>query len=491
MNSNVKKLSTGAMLSYLSIALNVLTGIVYTPWMIQQIGQSQYGIYTLATSLTSLLMFDFGLSTAVGKYVAEYHAVGDQNAVNRVVGMFYKLYMILDATILAVLVVVFFLIGDIYKSLTSQELETFKIAYVLVSVSSLISFPFVPQSGILMAYEKFNQLKITDIIYRILVMCLNATVLYTGMGLYALINVGTVAGVLSIAWRAYLIHKTTSVRANFAAWDKDLFSEIIKLSFWVTVYSLASRLVFNITPTILGVVANSEAIAIFGVVHTIEGYVYLVSTAINGLFMKKIASIARGVNEEEDLTSLMTNVGQYQFLINAIFCVGFISIGKDFIQLWMGSDYLDAYLGVVLILLPGMIYNALEIAHSAMIFQNNAKKLAVTNIVTGFVNVTLSVFFSRLWGVIGASLSIFTAYIVRNILTLAVCRANLKADFRFFIKEVYLKPIPLILFWLLVGYLINNMIDVCSWFHLIIKGILIVAFMATSGGSCYLLLKKK
>ena len=73
MNS-AKQVKIGAILSYLSIALNIITGLIYTPWMISQIGKSQYGLYTLANSLITLFLIDFGLSSATSRYI--YRIIG-------------------------------------------------------------------------------------------------------------------------------------------------------------------------------------------------------------------------------------------------------------------------------------------------------------------------------------------------------------------------------------------------------------------------------
>ena len=69
MKSNQLKL--GAVLSC-SIGVNVLAALIYTPWMIAQIGKSQYGLFTLANSLITLFLIDFGLSSATSEYVSLY-----------------------------------------------------------------------------------------------------------------------------------------------------------------------------------------------------------------------------------------------------------------------------------------------------------------------------------------------------------------------------------------------------------------------------------
>ena len=51
----------GAILSYVSIAVNIIAGLLYTPWMVNQIGGDDYGLFTIVNSLITLFMVDFGL----------------------------------------------------------------------------------------------------------------------------------------------------------------------------------------------------------------------------------------------------------------------------------------------------------------------------------------------------------------------------------------------------------------------------------------------
>ena len=57
------QIKIGAILSYLSIGINIIAGLLYTPWMVDTIGKSDYGLYTLANSLITLFLVDFGLSS--------------------------------------------------------------------------------------------------------------------------------------------------------------------------------------------------------------------------------------------------------------------------------------------------------------------------------------------------------------------------------------------------------------------------------------------
>ena len=164
---NSKQIKFGALLSYIAIAFNIVSGLLYTPWMVEAIGKSQYGLFTLANSVIILFLMDFGLSSATGRYLAKYNAAGDKEGAERFLGAVYKLYLILDVAILCVLTVVFFLIDGIYVNLTPEELSQFKVVYVISALFSVINFPFVTFNGILTAYEKFVPLKLADLLYRV------------------------------------------------------------------------------------------------------------------------------------------------------------------------------------------------------------------------------------------------------------------------------------------------------------------------------------
>ena len=61
----INQLKAGVLLSYLSVGIGALVSIIYTPIMLRLLGQSEYGLYTLAGSVVSYLsILNFGLSSS-------------------------------------------------------------------------------------------------------------------------------------------------------------------------------------------------------------------------------------------------------------------------------------------------------------------------------------------------------------------------------------------------------------------------------------------
>lgn len=468
MNST-KQIKFGAILSYFAIAFNIISGLLYTPWMVETIGKSQYGLYTLANSLITIFLVDFGLSAATSRYLSKYNAEGNKEAAEQFLGAIYKLYMIIDGVLFAVLLGIFFFLEQIYVKLTPAELEQFKVVYIISALFSVINFPFVTFNGILTAYEKFVPLKVIDLLYRVMNIGFTIVALLMGKGLYALVTVHAAVGLLVLVLKYIVIRKTVPLKIKFGSAEKGIYKEIFSFSLWSTVSTLALRLVFNITPSILGVVANSTAIAVFGVVTTLEGYTYTITSAINGMFMPRISKLLTQENGDKDLNALFLSVGKFQFVLNGLIVAGLFVVGKSFISLWMGEDYLQAYYGILLVVLPGMFYNSLQIANTTMIVQKKVKTVAYVNVATGVINVLLSFPFSKIFGVWGACLSICVAYTVRAVSLNIIYHRELPLNIPAFVKKCYLRMSVPIVLTVLAGIGINRWIADGGWLVFFLK----------------------
>ena len=107
MASNIAK---GALISYISIFINIIISFVYTPWMIHKIGTSDYGLYSLIIAFVSYFLLDFGLNTSITRFIAKYRAQGDDQKVADLMGLTTKVYLIIDTIIFIALLTMYFYI---------------------------------------------------------------------------------------------------------------------------------------------------------------------------------------------------------------------------------------------------------------------------------------------------------------------------------------------------------------------------------------------
>ena len=105
--SNQRK--SGAILSYVSIIVSTLIQLLYIPFLIKMLGQSEYGLYSLINSVIGYLtILDLGFGNAIVVYTAKYRAQGKFEEEKKLQGMFFVVFCIIGL-IVGVLGVILFL----------------------------------------------------------------------------------------------------------------------------------------------------------------------------------------------------------------------------------------------------------------------------------------------------------------------------------------------------------------------------------------------
>jgi O-antigen/teichoic acid export membrane protein len=198
------------------------------------------------------------------------------------------------------------------------------------------------------------------------------------------------------------------------------------------------------------------------------------------MFLSKITRILTTDDDGARLTELATKVGRFQYALNGLIIVGFALVGREFISLWIGESFSEAYYGILLVLIPGLLFNSLQIFHTAMIAQNMVRYQAFIQIIMGVCNVGFSFVLSYFFGVIGACLSIFIAYMIRLLLTIILINKKLKINLWDYIKNCYLKmTLPVVVTGAASFFLIKYIEDT-SWTLLVAKALLIIAIYAVA-----------
>ena len=472
MNSS-QQIKLGAIMSYVAIGINIVSGLVYTPWMIRSIGRENFGLYTLALSVITLFVFDFGLSAAVTRFIAKYLAEGRQDKANNCLGLVYRLYLAIDLVLLAVLAILYFFIPQIYKELTPEEIDKFKIIYVMVSVYSVLSFPFIPVNGVLTAHEKFVQLKMCDVAHKLMIVGAMTVCLLLGYGLYALVIVNVTSGLLTIVLKLWVIYFRTPQRINYGYYNRTEFGQVVSYSGWVTVMQVAQRFIFNIAPSILGYFSGSASIAILGIAMTIEGYTYTFSSAINGMFLPRVTRIV--THDSNELLPLMVRVGRVQILIIGAIILGFICLGQDFIQLWVGEKFSASYLCAVLIVLPSLLKLPQEIGVQTIYAMDRVRHLAIVYVGMAILNIILAISLAPSLGALGISISVCIAYLFRTMGLDFIFWRELHIDVLTFFRKAFVPLLPPLVLVLIIDIMVVYYNPLAlSWFSFVLESLVFI-----------------
>ena len=92
----MNQLKGGIVLNYIIIVLNILLGLLYTPYMLRMLGQNEYGLYSLVASIIAYLtLLDFGFGSAIVRYTAKFINENKQKEQWELNGMFLSVYSII------------------------------------------------------------------------------------------------------------------------------------------------------------------------------------------------------------------------------------------------------------------------------------------------------------------------------------------------------------------------------------------------------------
>lgn len=334
----MNQLKLGVVLSYATSIVSLFLGLFYTPWMISLIGQSNYGLYTLAISVINLFLMDMGLGTALTRFLSKCYAENRYDDANRYLRTAFAVYTVLALIVAVALIAVFFLINRIYSGLSASEIEVFKSLYVVVALYSVISLPFMSQQSILIANERFVAYRASGLIQKLFVAALTIVCLLAGQGVYAIVAATAAGNIVFILVRAVLIRSLTDARVSLCMPERADVRELIGFSGWVAVSELSNRCNWALAPSILGVFSNTAAISVFGLASQLESYVYGIADAISALLMPKMTRAIQDDESGEKLTETMVMIGRFQLFVAGAFILGFCVCGQAFIKALLDQD---------------------------------------------------------------------------------------------------------------------------------------------------------
>ena len=475
-----KKIARGVIISYIIIFVNIVSGLLFTPFLIETLGQTSYGLYTIAISLITLFMLDFGLGAAISKYISEYIVKKAYDQIAQLLGMIYKLYLLIDFILALVLIMLYVLLGSIFTGLTASELEIFRTIFIIVAIFTVLSFPFLSLNGILIANESFQALKLFELFQKVMTLLLMVTFLLLNQSLLTLILIHAIIGIVVIILKVFYIKKFTKITIQFKTNNHQLIKTIFRVSIWATIIAISERLMFTLSPSILGIVSTTSMIALFGVASAIEGYLYVVANAINGFFLPKITRIYQQEHSKENMFNLFVKLGRLQLIVILLVFTGFIILGQLFINLWLGDTYQDVYYLAIILMLPSIFYFPQELGNQALMVNNKLKLQSYVFIIMAFINVLLAFVLGRMYGALGAVMSIFIAYTFRTVAMNIIYQKHLHLSLAQYYKKTYVPFIVPLFITLIVGFILMYLMNNHNWIQFIINGSIITIIFIIS-----------
>ncbi len=413
----VNQLKAGSILSFSGIFVSLVIPMFYTPIMLDILGVEQYGVYGLANSFMQYFgLLNLGLGGTIVRYMVKYRAVGDIEGEERVFGLFIKLYSIIASVVFVCGMYLSFNM-DFYKnSLTDSEFDTLKILIRLLTINSAVFLPLSTLGSIVIANERFVFHKLVALIMNIISPFGNIVFLKLGFGSIGLVINGILYEILIYSIYGYYVFVRLKLKPRFSKVEKGLIKEIFGYSVFVFIAEIVNILYWSTDKLIIGWALGAKQTAIYNVGATFNTYFMSISTAIQGVFMPRVTTMAVKDTPKSEFTNLFIRIGRIQFILLIFALTAFIAFGKQFLILWVGNVYADAYYVALFVLVPLIIPLIQNIGLTMLYAMNKHKFRSIVYFFIAIINVILTFLWVNRFGIIGAAFATCIAYLIGHVL---------------------------------------------------------------------------
>ena len=459
------QLKSGVVLSYVNLLIGNIIPFIYTPIMLRLLGQAEYGLYGIANSVMGYIgLFNASLGSAIIRYLSRYRAAGDTQQERRILGLFIKLY---SAVAIIILAAGFFLSGHLEgyggRSLTADELDTLKILVRLMTVNMAFFLPFGVFSSVAIAHERYLFNRIISILTTVISPCLNLVLLVLGWRSVGLVVSATLVNLVSCSLYTFYSLRRLQIRPSFRKCPSGLLREIGVFSFFILLGSLVDVLYWSTDRLIIGWAMGTVAVAVYNIGATFNGYVTSLSTAISGLLMPRISSIVQENQDTTALSDLFIKVGRLQFLVVAFIVSAFVVFGQQFITLWAGPDYADAYAVALLTMIPVTVPLIQSTGLNILMVLNKHRFRSVVYLIIALLNIALTFILVERWGIIGAAAATCAAYLLGNCIVMNwYYHRVIGLDIPRFWKNI-IRQLPLMLAFTVAGLFVTKFVSIAGW----------------------------
>lgn len=460
----INQLKAGALLSYVSIGLNNIIGLVYTPILLRMLGQNEYGLYSLVSSVVAYLtVLDLGFGNAIIRYTAKFRAENKKEEQYEMFGMFFLLYCIIGIIALAIGIILYLNVNSLFDStMTIEDLSKVKVMLLLMVFNIAFTFPMSIWGAIISAYENFVFQKLVNIIRIILNPIVMIILLYMGYKAIAMVVVTTIFNVLTLCLNAFYCKYKIHIKIIFRKFNWSFLKEIAIYSFWIFLNAIMDRIYWSTGQFVLGIFSGAIAIAIYAVAIQLVHIYISFSTAISGVFLPKITNmITKGGNSKE-ISDIFIKTGRIQNIIMEFILIGFILFGKPFIIYWAGPEYQSAYYITLIFFIPLSIPLIQNLGITILQARNQMKFRSILYVIIAIISLIISIPLAKLYGgigcAIGTSLAIVAGQIVAmNIYYYKKIQINIPLFWKEIIKMSVMPVILCIICYILIKhYTIHN-----------------------------------
>lgn len=386
----------GIILSYITLAANIIVTVFFTPFILRKIGDDQYGLLSFVNSLTSWLTV---LTSALGSAYIRFATIETANngSPNRINSIYAKLFLILSCAVCLISIAASTILfaGLIpFENYTESQKRIIPILFVISSLQIVVSVA-------LSVFSLFNNYKKKFIFIRsasLLVVILN--VIFTLVAIMLGGNIVSIAVVhLAVNFLSLLANALFSLKSGFKfakasiKENKGLVINLAVFSSFILLNSIVDQINNSLDKTILGFLSAPETVTVYQLGQSFSTYLITMSVAVSSTFVPKINELV-AQNKKDEYHKLFLKVSWLQSAIIVFAVGGFAISGIDFASAWLSGTETDPKTVFVLAIVLLALYMIPLTENSTIEIQramNRHKFRSVSYIIIAAANAAVSI----------------------------------------------------------------------------------------------------
>ena len=398
---------------------SAVVAIVLPHFLTRSLGHDRFAGWALMLQLAAYANYlDFGLQTAVARYLAGALEKNDHDQCNRLVSNAIAILTVAGAIALCGLAATAWQLPHLFRSVPPSLTGEIGIGMMILGVSAAINLPLSVYTGVLVGMQRNEFPAATMAISRLfgavaVILAVHRTQSLAWLAL-CIAGFNLVAGIAH-----YLIVKRLlpTLHLGFAYLERTATLELIRYCSTLSVWSMGMLMVSGLDVTIVGIF-NFPATGAYSIAETLIMFFTGLSGAAFSAVMAPVA-VLQARQEYSRIGRLMIVATRLNSYFSLSVVVVFFLFGEKLIRIWVGPSYLSVTLPVLEILLIAqairMVGNALGTVLVGMGLQRYG---LVPVMIEGVLNLVLSLLGMILIGPTGVAWATLIAAFIALTITI-------------------------------------------------------------------------
>ena len=409
---------------YLAIASDALIGLLVLPFNVRHLGPSAWGLWMLTASITTYFsVLDLGYGGSMVKFVAQYRAQRDADALNEILSTLLVQFTIVGLVAYAVFVAVALNVTHVFN-LAPDQVHAARILTLTIGVYVAAGFPFSVFGGVVNGFQRYDVNSIVGIASSTVVAVVNVVMLETGFSLVQLVVGTTAVRVLTLLlyrMNAYAVFPALSL--SLRKFRRARLREVTSFSVYMAIIDWANKLNYSIDAIVIGSFLSSAAVALWTVPQRIAEVLQRLTNQVNGVLLPVVVD-SDTTQQAERLRTVFVQGTRLSLVLVAPLGTGIVLLADPLIHAWVGPQFAPSV--VITQILVAVIAVRVGTSTATTVLKGAGKHalLAYANGSTALANVALSLLWIRPYGLVGQAMGTLVpvAFTCVFVLWPAACR---------------------------------------------------------------------